>query len=207
MPARKPRGGGEQFVADAVPAKIPGTGGNGSVAKIPEASMDKIRVCIRAARLRAQHRTYRQIAVELGLPSPREAYDAVQTGLSAHPAEDVRSGRRLAEMRFDHLGGEALAVIRDPGPAFSQGKVMVNEATGEPYPDNGVRVAAMELLRKLQADWRKFNGLDAPKRSVHLTGDISDLQARAAELRAELGIEGDGDPGGPPALTGSVVPG
>ena len=210
MPRKPPRDDGP-FVEDAVPPRLPVRGG--SVATIPEASMEKMRVCLKAANLRAQHKTWRSIASELGLANATEAFDAAQKGLALQPVEDLRALRRMAELRFDRLAREALKVIADPGPMVSQGKVMYNDATGEPYPDNAVRVSALELWRKVQADWRKFDGLDAPKRSVtHI--EVADMRARSAELRRELGL-GDDDglagvreplPRGPaPMLPGMVL--
>ena len=105
----------------------------------------------------------------------------------------------MAELRFDRLARETLKVAADPGPMVSQGKVMYDEATGQPYPDNAVRVSALELWRKIQADWRKFDGLDAPKRSVTAHIEVADVRARIAELQRELDIQGDG-----PVLQGAL---
>jgi hypothetical protein len=107
----------------------------------------------------------------------------------------------MAGARLDQLAREAQALADNPPPLVSQGKIMYDEVTGEPYRDGGVRAQALELKRKVEADIRKFEGLDAPKRSVTAHIEVADVKARLAELRSELGIEGED----PPVLAGAVL--
>jgi hypothetical protein len=192
----------EVFVEDAAPSTV---GARKDVdLRISATATERVRLCNRAADMRAQHRSYREIAVELDLSSPAAAKMAVDQALAWQPVEDLRALRRLHAMSLARAGREALARVEDPGPLVSQGKIMYNEETGEPFPDNGVRIQALQTWIKLLADERKFHGTDAPKRQVNLTGEIPTeyLQAQLAAVRAELGIEGDQLQ----ALEGAVLP-
>jgi hypothetical protein len=150
---------------------------------------DRAQLCIRAAELRARHVPFADIARELGLASPAVAQRAVRTGLTLIPSEDVREVRRLSDQRLDRMARKLLAVIAEPGPLVSQGKIIVDEG-GVPFPDQMVRTRALEALLKVDGEMRKLHGADAPKRSVTITADM--VASRIAELRAELGVSGSG---------------
>ena len=172
------------------------------VLRVSKTARDRMGVCVRAAQLRAGHMSFRDIAKELGMENPKSAYEAVRIGLSLLPDEDVREARRLEILRLDRIGRELMALILDPGPLVSQGKVMVDPDTGLPYPDNQVRSQALALALKLSAELRRFRGLDAPKRSVSLLAEVpvTEIQAHLDSLRAELGL-----PEGPGMLPPPVV--
>jgi hypothetical protein len=198
----------DQFVEDAAPVHVPGTGIS---LRISEGSMEKMRLCMRAAQLRAQHKTYRQIAVALGLPTPAMAQTAVKQGLSIMPQEDLQDLHRMQVLQLDRVGRKLWGVVENPPPLVSQGKVMwKDEEAGIPFPDEAVRVQALRELRQLLADIRKFRGIDAPKRSVSVLAEIpvADIQAHLAELREKLAEElgeGAGDILG--AIPGLAFPG
>jgi hypothetical protein len=148
---------------------------------------DKAQLCIRAAEMRASHKTFAEIARQLHLASPAVAKRAVQRGLGMIPSEDVREMRRLFDQRMDRYSLGLLEVVENPGPLVSQGKIITGE-DGEPYPDQMVRVRAYEALLKTLAEQKRMHGADAPRRSVTITSDM--ITARIAELKAELGISG-----------------
>jgi len=68
-------------------------------------AMDRMRTCWEAARLRAQHKSFRQIAQELGFADAADAREAVQTWLKIVPAEDGRALRRDSDLAGMTLAG------------------------------------------------------------------------------------------------------
>ena len=204
----------EEFVPDASPSRL-GTHKDVDL-RISETAMTRMRLCVKAAQMRAAHKTFRQIAVALGLSSPAAAQIAVKQGLSVLPEDNLQDAHRMQVLAMDRAARKLLAVAEEPGPLVSQGKIIWKREredpadAGEPYPDNTVRVQALQAYLKALADMRKFRGLDAPRRSVSLLGEIpvADLQAHLAQLRAELGIPDDTEPAPqPPALSGAVLDG
>jgi len=153
----------------------------------PAVLMD-VQRCIRAAELRAQHWTFPRIAAELGFSSARAAQDAVRHGLRAVPAEDVREVRRMAADELHKVARSALGIIDDPGPLTSAtGKVIVDEETGRPFPDQQARTAALRTLLDVNRELRKLYGADAPKQSVSMFAALSadEIRAMAAQVHSE----------------------
>lgn len=161
------------------------------VTRLSSGAEDWVRVCLRAATLRSQFMSFAKIAAELDLATPREAQRAVRQGIAFTPADDVREIRRLEDQRLARIGLELLAVVDDPGPLVSQGKIMYRSEDPDvpevPYPDQMTRVRALEALMKLSTELRKLHGADAPKRTMAITSDM--IQERILELRRELGDE------------------
>jgi hypothetical protein len=176
------RAAGKAIMAPATEADV----------RIAGPTADKARLCIQAAELRARHKSFTEIAATLNLASPMVAKRAVQEGLTLIPAEDVREVRRLSDQRLDRMARDLIDVVDNPGPLVSQGKIMLNEenldAPAVPYPDQMVRVRALEALIKLDAEYRKLHGADAPRRSVTITSEM--IAARVAELKNQLGLQG-----------------
>ena len=92
-----------------------------------------VRLCLQAADLRAQHRSFREIAQELGLASPKDAQKAVQQGLALTPGDDVREVRRLEDMRLQEIARSAREIMLNPPPLAQLGKVVLDEE-GCPIP-------------------------------------------------------------------------
>ena len=163
-------------------------------------AMARMRTCWEAARLRAQHKSFREIAQELGFADAADARNAVQRWLEIVPVEagpDLKGDevmRQQAWKRFGEITASLTAIVNDPGPLVSAGKIVVNEATGEPYPDSGVRVAAIRLLLLVISRQARLAGLHAPARpgSSLLDIPLPDLVRQVDELKAELGWPGDG---------------
>ena len=163
------------------------------VARLGPAAEDWVRVCLQAAQLRSQFKSFTVIARELDLPSPKDAQKAVRQGIALTPADDVREIRRLEDQRLARIGEKLLAVVEDPGPLVSQGKIMMRydgpDAPEMPYEDQMTRVRALEGLMKLSAEFRRLHGADAPKKTMAITQDM--ITERIMELRRELGDAAD----------------
>ena len=171
------------------------------VARLSSGAADWVRVCLQAAQLRSQFKSFTVIARELDLPSPREAQRAVRQGIALTPADDVREIRRLEDARLAESGAKLLDIIANPGPLVSQGKVMTDN-DGRAYEDRMVQVRAIEALLKVSAEVRKLHGADAPKKTMAITQDM--ITERIMELRRELGDQADQVFG---AMAGEIEPG
>jgi len=184
---RKPSDPLGDFASGAVPE---GRKPSDVVLRITDTQRERMMVCVRAAQMRARHMSFRAIAKELGMENPKSAYEAVRIGLSLLPEEDPREARRLEMLRLNRIGREAMALLADPGPLVSQGKVMVDPDTGLPFPDKQIVIQALTILLKLSAEVRRFGGMDAPKRSVSVLAQVqpAEIQAHLDSLRAELGL-------------------
>ena len=68
-------------------------------------AMARMRTCWKAARLRAQHMSFRQIAQELGFADAADAREAVQIWLKIVPAEDGRALRGDSDLAGMTLAG------------------------------------------------------------------------------------------------------
>ena len=176
------------------------------VARLSSQAEDWVRVCLLAAQMRSQFKSFVDIARALDLPSPREAQRAVRQGIALTPADDVREIRRLEDQRLARIGERLLAVVENPGPLVSQGKIMYRsedpDAPEVPYEDEMIRTRALEALMKLSAEFRKLHGADAPKKTMAITQDM--ITERIMELRRELGDQADQVFG---AMAGEIEPG
>jgi hypothetical protein len=175
--------------------------GGVKITKLPSQTSAVVQLCLRAAQLRAEHRTFAQIAVELELGSPADAQRAVRQGLALTPADDVREVRRLEDMRLAEIAVEMREILLNPPPLAQLGNV-VRGGDGLPVPDEQARSKAAEVLLKVSAEMRKLHGADAPKKTLAITHEM--VAERIVELKRELGIGDDGLPGFalPPGLDG-----
>src|SRR5690348_9816057 len=135
---------------------------------------------------------FTDIALEMGLESPKAAYAMAQTGFAVMPAEDVHEGRRMSNQDLHRAARKLWEIVADPGPLVSQGKIIwADEEEGIPYPDQMVRTRALEAVKGIQERLARLNGWDAPKRSMVASVPIEEIrayvEARRAELREEPG--------------------
>lgn len=111
------------------------------------------------ARLRARSLTYQQIADQLGI-TKASAHEAVKRALRdtlEEPAADVR----LMELtKLDHMETIVLGILERLHITVSNGNVM--RLDGQPIPDAGPVLAAVDRLVKIQDRRSKLLGLDAP---------------------------------------------
>lgn len=142
-----------------------------------------------AARLRADGRTFRQIADELGYASKGAAHDAVGRALHAIVAPDAEALRTREAARIDGLYEEALAVLDRTHYAHSGGRLIL-DPDEQPVIDDGPRLAAIRELRNLRESYRKLFGLDAPAR---VSVDAEQLGAEITGLLDTITADGDRD--------------
>jgi hypothetical protein len=142
-----------------------------------------------AAELRAQGKTYQQIADDLGYASSRSAWEAVHRAIRDACAGP---GTRLIELEVDRLEmitDEVLAILQRDHVTVSHGKI-VKDDDGTPLLDDSIKLAAVDRYLKARESLRKLLGLDAPSRvsveAEQLGRDISRL------LDAAMGPD-DGD--------------
>lgn len=183
--------------------------------KMSPMSIEKAQTCIRAAELRARSMSFRDIAAELVLSSPAEAKKCAEAGYGLAPGEDLRMARRRAADELDEIRREAWKVVENPGWATTvTGKLILipDPETGEEKPqlDRQATIAALNVLKGVNAEYRKLYGADAPKRSISLVTSVEEVNAEIERVRAEidererqalLDDQGpDDDPDGPRAL-------
>jgi len=176
--------------------------GGVKISKLPDRQAVVVQLCLRAAELRSQHRTFAQIAAELELESPADAQRAVRQGLALTPADDVREVRRLEDMRLAEIAVKQRDILLNPPPLAQLGKIVV-DGDGVPVPDEQARSKAAEVLLKVSAEMRKLHGADAPKKTMAITHEM--VAERIMELKRELGMDDEILPGFvlPPGMDGS----
>ena len=154
--------------------------------KITPAAEEYIRRCIQVAQMRSGHMEYVDIALQLGLGSPKEAYAMAQTGFAVMPAEDVHEGRRMSNQDLHKVGTKLWAIVENPGPLVSQGKIMwMDEEQAVPFPDAMVATRALEAIIRLEERLSRLNGWDAPKTSMIAKMPIEEVRAYLAARKAE----------------------
>jgi len=82
-------------------------------------------------------------------------------------------------------------IATNPGPMVTEsGKIIIDDGTGEPYPNQVVRLKAMQALFEAMRAVRNLASRPA-------YGTLDDLHAEIERRRKELGEADDGgDPGG-----------
>ena len=160
--------------------------------KIGPVGEERARICIRAAELRARSVSYRDIAAELGLDSPLAAKKCAETGYGLAPGEDLRMARRRAADELDEIRREAWQVVENPGWATTvTGKLVLipdENGTEKPQLDRQAVIAALNVLRGANSEYRKLHGTDAPRQTVSVVASapLEELQAAVEHMRAEV---------------------
>lgn len=135
-----------------------------------------------AARLKSAGKTYQQIAEELGYADRGNAWRGVQRARRAvlrEPAEELIA---VEAARLDDLYVQALDILERDHVMVSHGKVVYDDRTGDPFLDDGPRLAALRELRQIRESYRKLHGLNAPQRTettLNGTVPLSELLALA----------------------------
>lgn len=157
--------------------------------QIAESAEEKMRLCLRAADMKARGAPFARIADELGLDSPKDAARCAEKGYSLSPCEDHRTARRNSARRLDMAFEGLFAVIDDPPPMTTvTGKLVLDPETGERLPDKAVVVATWRTIVQTDKEYRQLFGADAPKRSVnfHALGGPEEVEAILEVRKAEL---------------------
>lgn len=124
-----------------------------------------------AMRLKAEGKTYEQIAAALGYYDRGHAWRGIQRARKAvlrEPAEELIATEAA---RLDDLYATALEILERDHVMVSHGKVIYDESSGEPMLDDAPRLAALRELRAIRESYRKLHGLDAA-RKVDLSGGV-----------------------------------
>jgi hypothetical protein len=128
--------------------------------------MDTVRRDARAAELRAQGRTYQQIADELGISTKGDAWRAVQRAKADVARPAVTKLIQAESGELDDLYVMALEIIERNHITVSHGKVVtwLNPETDreEPLPDDGPKLQAIQTALRIRESYRKLHGLDQP---------------------------------------------
>lgn len=131
-----------------------------------ERGMDTVQRDASAAELRAQKRTYRQIAAELGFNNPGDAWRAVQRAKADVARPAVTKLIQTESEELDDLYILAMEVIEANHVVVSHGKVvtMLDAESGEekPLTDNGPKLQAIQTALRIRESYRKLHGLDQP---------------------------------------------
>lgn len=129
-----------------------------------------------AAHLRAQGRTYRDIAAILNCSSGT-AYAAVGRAIAAVPVEAVHELRQIECDRLDAIIARLWDIVHTDHPYVSQGRVMAG------ITDIGPVITALGQIRQTSESKRKLLGLDAPARQTItvITEDVVDAELRRLE--------------------------
>jgi hypothetical protein len=152
-----------------------------------------------AARLRAEGKTYTQIANTLGWSHASVARRAVQRALVAVVQEAGDELRTLELERLNLLLDKAWQVMERVHFAHSAGRLIT--INGAPVEDSGPTLNAMDRILKVMERRAKLLGLDAPVKHEHMTLDVIDAEiARLEREHAAAAVVGGSAAGtAPPA--------
>lgn len=132
-----------------------------------------------AARLRAEGKTYEQVANALGFVDRSHARKAVQRALLATVQEAGDELRTLELERLNLLLDKAWQVMETVHFAHSQGRVVKLDDT--PLIDSAPTLAAMDRILRIMERRAKLLGLDAPVKHTVLTIDAIDAEIQRLE--------------------------
>lgn len=123
-----------------------------------------------------------QIADHFGWKWHTSALDAVNRALRdvAEPTKAVRD-RRERELQF--LWDAAMEIYNKEHIVVSHGQVA--RLDGEPIPDHGPRLQALDQLRKINVELRKLHGSDAAVKVDATVTEVTQEDIELAELVRE----------------------
>lgn len=136
-----------------------------------------------AAQLRAEGKTYDQIAEALEFSDRSLARRAVERALAATVREPADELRQLELIRLDALWVEAVKVMTTEHITVNNGRVI--EVDGVPLKDDAPTLSAIDRLLKIMERRAKLVGLDSPAKVEVMTLDALDREIE--KLTAELG--------------------
>jgi hypothetical protein len=144
----------------------------------------------RALELRAAGASFRVIADRLGV-SVSTAWKCVDRGLAATRQEPAAKLRALERERLDRLTVQAVQVLQARHVVVSGGKIVYQGEgeTAQPLVDHGPTLAAINTLARLMERRARMEGLDAPTKVEAKVLTVDVMEARLAELEAELAAD------------------
>jgi DNA-binding CsgD family transcriptional regulator len=129
-----------------------------------------------AARLRGEGLTYAAIGRRLGI-SKAHAWEAVHRVFRDTLTEPAEQARAVELARLETLHDKAMEVLEGQHVTVSNGQIV--RLDGQPLPDSGPVLAAINTLVKVGESRRKLLGLDAPSRvsvdAEHLGQEVADI--------------------------------
>lgn len=145
-----------------------------------------------AARLRSEHWKFQAIADELGYHDASHARQGTRRALRAIVAGPAEKLIAQEAERLDSLYEEALEVLQRDHVTVSHGRI-IKDDEGNPIPDDGPKLAAIDRLVKVRESYRKLFGLDRPVKvdaTIHqVTQQDLELQEMLREAKAHTSLE------------------
>lgn len=139
-------------------------------------SMTTVERDAKAAHLRSEGKTYRQIAETLGYSDKGEAWRGVQRAKADIARQPVEKLIETEAAQLDDLYAAALDILDREHIMVSHGKIVRGD-NGEPLLDDAPRLAAIDRARQLRESYRKLHGADAPKQLSVALEQRLDLEA------------------------------
>lgn len=124
-----------------------------------------------ASLLKAEGKTYQQVADALGYYDRGHAWRGVQRARTAILREPAEHLMQVEAERLDEQYVAALAILEREHVMVSHGKVIYDEGTGQPIPDDGPKLAALREMRQIRESYRRLHGLDSPAK-VDVGGEL-----------------------------------
>lgn len=128
-----------------------------------------------AARLRAEGKTFQEVADALGYSGPNSAKNAVDAAIARVAAEPAEDARAFEAARMEALWQRAVEVMLRQHVVAQQGRI-VRDDDGRPLLDDGPVLAAITTLLKIGERKARLLGLDLPVRNGAL--DENAVRAR-----------------------------
>jgi hypothetical protein len=139
--------------------------------------------------LRRRGLSHRQISAQMGWKSPASAVDAVNRALAETYREDVAKWREMEIDKLDDYTRIVLEGMAKPHYMVSQGKLVRDEATGEPVIDYAKPWEGVDRLVKIAERRARLIGCDAPQQAKVTVQDNLDqeIQRLVDELAHSAG--------------------
>jgi AraC-like DNA-binding protein len=158
--------------------------GTGQYVRTPETAARDAR----AAELRAEGWTLKQIADELGYSDKTNAQRGIRRTLKEIVQGPAEKLLQLETERLESLYEEALKVLERDHATVSHGKI-IKDDDGNPILDDGPKLAAIDRCVKIRESYRRLHGLDKPVKVdatvTEITQEDVALQELVAEMRAK----------------------
>lgn len=152
-----------------VPQGLPGQARQHAPRGRFERSMETVRRDAKAAELRAEKLTYREIGERLGM-NPGDAYRAVQRAKADVARPAVTKLIQTESEELDDLYVMALEIIERNHVVVSHGHIVCG-LDGEPLIDDGPRLQAINTALRIRNQYEELHGLKAEQK-VNVSGSV-----------------------------------